>query len=244
MRHHNNQRSIKAVCQNTLILQPQMLSLVTRYLIQRRNCVLPCIGEFSIERRSAVSDVPHKAVLPPVNEIIFTPATDLEPSKELICYIAREKKLDEETAEIYLKNYCEEWTNTVLRGGKVHFKTFGTLEKSPVGKIYFRPERQLSSFFQPVHAELVMREDVDHPVLVGDKETSASQMVEYFNEEDEEENSSNRTVYIISAILFLIAAAAIVWQFYVNGISMASTGNSMHVEPASFDTRNISRDAK
>ncbi len=221
-----------------------MLSTVTSFLVQNRACAIPHIGEFSITTRSAVADPVNKRFLPPVDEIQFTPSEDVKAGGELINYISKKRNTDPETAAIYLNNFGEECKIKLLRGDELYLRSLGRLHKNESGAIVFVADEPVSNFRQPVRADFVIRPDADHPVLVGDKESSASEMIEYFNEDEEEITGGRGKWWIAALLLFLLGVGAILMHFNSINYNWKQFGNGHIYQADSIPYNSISRDLK
>jgi nucleoid DNA-binding protein len=212
-----------------------MLETVTSFLIQKKGCVLPCIGEFKITTRSAEYDAAKKLMLPPIDEIVFNYSEESMITPELVKYVARKRSIDVETAELYLKNYCEEWRNAIAKGGEIRFQSFGTLQKNAVGNIYFKPDRQ-PDYRRPIRVE-----------RLDDSTLTATEQPQRSIDADPEEmlapdRAGNRWWKIWALILLVIAIAAIAFHFYRTGWSGFKTGSQNKVSMDSTNMKQLSRD--
>ncbi len=81
-----------------------MESLITSYLLQSKECVLPGIGSFQIKNIPATFVDGTNQLLPPSEEIIFKEEI-FSQSSGIVQYIADKKKIEENEAEALLSNF-------------------------------------------------------------------------------------------------------------------------------------------
>ncbi len=219
-----------------------MLSIVMSYLLQSGSCALPGLGEFVITTKPAELDIVHKQIHPPVDEIIFTENDAATANPNLVKYIAARNGQDEETAGLILNNYCEEWKKAISIGDVISLHTFGTLQKNAVGNIFFRKISPELIFRHPVTAERVIHENADHPILVGDKETSSNRMTDYYAETEPVKKGKFWAIW--AATLALAAVIFLVFYFKQNGFSANSTGNKSGIVVDTFSVERITQGLK
>ncbi|HUS03139.1 MAG TPA: hypothetical protein VMY77_15480 [Chitinophagaceae bacterium] len=130
-----------------------MHSLITSYLLQSKECILPGIGILKIIHTPASTDTNDNRILPPFEGIIFK-NEDHSGSPGLVKYIAGKKHIAISEAEVQLDNFCQEWTEKINAGEKLHFETVGSIQKNTDGVITFEKENSLN-FFQPLPVENV-----------------------------------------------------------------------------------------
>jgi hypothetical protein len=213
-----------------------MQNFITSFLIQRKECCLSGIGTFRITTSHSELDVANKKLFPPTDEIIFTTKGD-KFSEELVKYIARKEQISEKEAHVNLKKWCKHAIGTLNTGGKIIFTSIGSLQKNATGNIFFQHQKPLT-FFKEVAAERIIHKNVEHKILVGDKETTSSAMNQFLNEEQAVKNSK----WKIAAIILLALALVVIFiHFYMNEWSLSSTGNqTIHLPeapPSTYSTQ-------
>ena len=160
-----------------------MLNLITSYLIQSGECVLPGIGSFTFVSTPSSLNVANKEMLPPATEYRFSDVSG-QPDEAMIQYIAFKKGIDNQEALEELKQFCSQLKDRILSGEKVRFNSIGILQKDSSGNIVFGPEN-IQSFYKAVPAIRVVHKEVKHAMIVGDKETDSSEMTDILNGEPE-----------------------------------------------------------
>ena len=205
-----------------------MWNLISSYLIQSGECVLPGIGTFTQVSTPATLDVVNKEMLPPKTEYRFTDRTG-QPAEGLIQYIVRRKEIDEQEALKQIKEECGKIKEKILSGEKVRLNSIGYLYKDNSDNISFESEKDILAL-EPVPALRVVHKETKHAMVVGDKETDTSEMNEFLN--DEPEIKPKNVFWKIAAIiLFLIGAGVFIYHFS-NAISDNPLGNSTKIVPA------------
>lgn len=164
-------------------------------LFFNQSCTLPGIGTLSVDTKPAELDFPNARILPPVESISFEPSTNAQadtPNKFSDISYAIQEKLD--------------------KGEKVEINGVGTFFKNNIGIIKFIPEILHNSFYKPVHAERVIRENAVHSVLVGDTETTSTVMTDLLNTEEEIKDRW----WIWAAAIGIIALSIVGYNYYNN----------------------------
>lgn len=106
-----------------------------------------------------------------------------------------------------------------IQNSPFYWKGFGTLRFAS-NEMLFEPDEIMLAALQPVPAQKVLRENVQHQVLVGDQEMTSQQVTEVLNMPE-----YKRPWFIIMGwILFILAVVAIVLYLYMNSFEITSTG--------------------
>ena len=186
-----------------------MESFITSYLIQKRECHLPRLGNFSIRTIPALLDVASKKIFPATDEIIFD-ENESELSEGLKQYLAHLLNIPEFDAEKEIISWCASAKMKIDSGEKIELATIGNLQKNEAGNLVFQKAIELT-LFQPIAAERVVHKNTEHPVLVGDKETTSGAMNEFFRED---EPTGKRSPWKIRALILLAIAVILLILFY------------------------------
>lgn len=142
-----------------------MYSIIATSLLQNKICILPGIGTLSVQTIPAQTDFVNSRILAPDYIISFTDDESVAVSFNEFSAISQLLK-----REIDINGHAE------ING-------VGVFVKDDSGKITFTPEQINTAFAQPISAERVIRQNTEHTMLVGDKETTNVVMTEYFTEE-------------------------------------------------------------
>ncbi|MEO8109755.1 MAG: hypothetical protein ABI594_06990 [Ginsengibacter sp.] len=204
-----------------------MQRIITSYLVQKKECNLPGIGDFKINIASAQLDVANKKMFPPTAEIIFTEG-DVNLRKDLVKYIANQQNVDEQQAAENITRWCHNVIESLDAGGKVIFESIGSLQKNPAGNIFLRSMNE-NRLYEAVTAERVVHKDEEHAVLVGDRQTTSAAMSEYYKAETVFERKISWKIWAI--VLFGLSILSLVMHFSYHGITTAGTGNQISISP-------------
>ena len=204
-----------------------MWNLITSYLIQSGECVLPGIGTFTLASTPASLDVANKEILPPHTEYRFSEKTG-QPAEELIRYVAVKKGIDGQEALTKIKEVCDQVKEKIFSGEKVALNSIGVLYKDQSDNIAFEKEIY-SPALEPVPAIRVIHKESKHAMVVGDRETDSSEMNEFLN--GEPEIKSRRVFWKIAAIVLLIVGAGMLIFHYYNTSSENPLGNGTKIVP-------------
>ena len=177
--------------------------LLAPTLFQNKTCRLPGIGSFELVIQNAETYFSLHEIIAPVPFIIFEPAkTD-------------ENIFNEFTAlsEIIKKD--------LLSKRRVTLKGIGDFVLNTQEDIEFLPLKVNEFFIQPVIAERVLRQDIEHTLLVGDKEITNTAMVNFF---DEETNATSKFKWWMAAI-FLAIIGVVILVIYLSLYGLNSFGS-------------------
>lgn len=202
-----------------------MLNHFISYLIQAGECALPGLGTFSMVSQPSFLDIPNKEIYPLETHCHFTENT-LPLSKKFIHYLAVKMEIEEKQAVEAFHSWCKNLQVQLGSGEIIQFPVIGSLKKDDNGNTLFSPEDKFS-YFNPLPALRVVHKEVNHSVLVGDKESNSSEMNAILNAESELK-PTNSAWKIAAIILSLLGIGLIFYHFYTsNGL-----GNSSKVNPA------------
>ena len=195
-----------------------MDTLIQSSLFQNETCILPGVGTLSIISGTAETDFANSTIKPPLQNIVFKEENELN----LI------NKFSDQSDLIKLQLH---------QSGNYYLDGVGTFTKDNE-HINFTSVSLPRALILPVKAERVIRQELEqaeHPILVGDKQTTNHAMTNYLNEEEIKQPQQKKDKWWIWAIgLTVIAAATII--FYFSGHTNFSFGNSSIINAAPANT--------
>lgn len=197
-----------------------MLSLLTKYLLQYKKVVIPHIGQFELLPHPATFDFGDRLIYSPTYKTQFIPEDRV--ADHQINYMAIATGSDGVTISQQLNELGTSLKNTIQQQ-VFEWQGIGQLKWSDNGGIIFQPAAISVSGLQPVTAHKVLREKVQHTVLVGDHEVQTS-VNEPATEVIDQPLKRKRTVLWIAGILTVLAIGFIVYYFYANGFQTSSSG--------------------
>ncbi|MEJ7914003.1 MAG: hypothetical protein WKF70_12665 [Chitinophagaceae bacterium] len=144
-----------------------MLSSLTSYLTQFKKVAIPFIGTFELRYQPATLDFANRLIYPPVQEVYFAPQGNVP--TEQITFLGWELGLDGTTIEDRLSQ-CGRALKAAIKEASFSWEGFGELS-SVEDAILFTPSR--SATLSEVAAHKIIRQNVHHGVLVGEKQMSS-----------------------------------------------------------------------
>lgn len=193
----------------------RVLALVTKYLLRYKRVAIPKVGTFEIVLQSPQLDVADKRLTAPV--YLTRHNQDDHVSDHQFRFFANDG-LDEHEIRKELNSFGERLRRQV-QNSPFHWKGLGTL-KYASSAVLFEPDEILLDSLPPVTAEKVIRQNVQHSMLVGDREMNSQQVndvlarVEY-----------KRPWFItLGWILLIVTVVAILIYLYMHNFQTSSTG--------------------
>ncbi|ANH81311.1 hypothetical protein A8C56_10245 [Niabella ginsenosidivorans] len=199
-----------------------MFSLLATYLYQHKKLTLPGIGHFELVPKNAAAS--YDSIEAPGWTIHFTEnktaASDENPDS-LYHFLSTEETLSKEEAREQFEEFARNVLVKLSDNETVHWEDVGILEK-PDERIAFTPANQAASVFTGITAQKISRDhtEVNHPVLMGDKETSSGEIRAHYLPETGS-GKNNKTVWIVLAVAVIAATVF----FLKNGCTLQSAGN-------------------
>lgn len=175
-----------------------MFDIIASSFFQKKSCRLPGIGNLELVTTSAEYDFGSRQIKAPKETILFIPS----PSAD--------KYFNEFSAISQLMK------DELDRNGLVEVTGLGSFTKDNSGNIHFDAVMVSEDFYQPVAAEKVIHKDAEHSILVGDKETTNTEMTEYYEETETEAKSK---WWVWAVVLGAIGLAAVGYYLYANGFN-------------------------
>ncbi|WP_346236636.1 hypothetical protein ABDK00_014600 [Niabella insulamsoli] len=205
-----------------------MYDALAKYLFEKKQLGLPQIGVFTIKEKKASPDLTEGTITPPGWEVDFAQESEAPDSatenKGLYEWLATHLGITAEAAEERFLNFAATSSGQLEQGGTVVWKSVGSLKKAE-GQIQFVPESENLSPFTMVAAKKIIRQDTSHATIVGDRETTTSQMREQLALPPEK-GKRNTVMWV----LFAVAAIAAIVYFTQNGCNTKNAGNRQKVE--------------
>lgn len=198
-----------------------MQEQIASYLFQTGSFPIEGLGTLVITNTAAITDFGTRQLLPPTPVIRLQDAeTD---SSDFIGYLAATTNNNAADAKTAWSDYCRELRNRVETGTTFHINAVGSFEKDAAGKVVFTDEKIAGGFMPPVQAERVIHPEAEHSILVGDKETTNTEMTEYFSEQPVKKDR-----WWIWAIVILVVAALVVLFYLSDPGSNSKLGNAIN----------------
>jgi hypothetical protein len=191
-----------------------LFSLLTKYLVQYGHVCIPHIGRFEIVQQSPLLEVAEQRVQPPFFTTRYL-KQDTVPDHQFSYLTVAAGNFN---VRRELLNFGEE-LREAAKHHPVKWNGFGTLRFAS-NELVFEPESIQIPSLDYVPARKVMRENVQHNMLVGDREMSSQQVTDELNK-----FSSKRSwVKIIGWTILALAIIAIIFLLFQERFQTSSTG--------------------
>ncbi|MBI3883648.1 MAG: hypothetical protein HY305_05405 [Sphingobacteriales bacterium] len=143
-----------------------MDNFILTSLLHNKSCILPGIGTLKVITTSSERDFGNFYIKAPLQTVVL---------------------LDEngDSSPNQFSAASELIKDKVEREGHFDLTGLGTFTKTHSDQIRFVPISLPKELFQAVAAEKVIRQNVQHNILVGDKATNNFAMADYLNKEEE-----------------------------------------------------------
>jgi hypothetical protein len=192
-----------------------VLTLLTKYLLHYKRVSIPGIGSFVIEPQPAELNFIDRLIHPPYYRILFDDNGLVD--EDLVTFIGSSNNLDVASA----RQQLESFGNTLKR--KVQEAPFtwngiGKLEYT--NGVIFHPEK-IETGLQPVAANKIIRDNVQHTVLVGDQEVQSGYTEPFVTDTVARKP---RRLLVFGWILLSLAVLFIGYHFYKYRFTLHSTG--------------------
>ena len=194
-----------------------VLPLLTKYLLQYKRVCIPHIGTFELVQQPPRLDVADKHFSPPFFTTTYISQQQV-PDHQLHFLCA--DGLPRESARAELFSFGEALKNRI-RTDAFRWNGFGSLHLE-ANEVVFEPQSIRLESLQQIQAEKVMRKDATHNMLVGDKETTNTEMITSLAVR----KKRGSLVILIGWILALLALIAVIVILYLG--KFQTTASGMH----------------
>lgn len=194
-----------------------MLQQIHHYLFQYKTVAIPEVGTFEVAHAPATLDVANQMVAAPQPVITFSPQSAV--SQHQLQAFADALGNDAEEAGHELARFGEAFRNGLVQQPFI-WEGVGAFRIAGNNQVQFSPNGS-GGLLLPVPAQKVLRENVQHNVLVGDQELqySAGEFEDIFNDAP-----SRPWLLAVCWIVVACAAAFIAYYLYVHNWSVQASG--------------------
>jgi hypothetical protein len=181
-----------------------VLQQIQSYLFKYKAVAVPEVGTFELVHAPAVLDIANQLVGPPESVVQFSAQSEI--SRHQLDAFALTYDLDAAVAEQELVRFGKAFKTSLLQP-PFHWNGIGDLGMTENGQVRFSANGA-GTLLMPVPAQKVLRENVQHNVLVGDQE------VQYSATEFEAAVPDNPVRSRLMAICWIIVACAVLFILY------------------------------
>src|SRR5215213_2245521 len=196
-----------------------MIEILNGYLIQHKSISIPGLGTIYVERLPAMNDFTNRQIHPPSYKFRFDKYFDA-PDKDFFTFLASNKNIPEYEAIKQYNEFAYELRNRIRHQEAFTWPDVGVLSQELSGEIHFESSDP-EACFAPVTANRVIRQDVQHAILVGDQEMTTQDMTDLLSESSFVERES---WWIYALILFAIALSILFFHFIRSGQGLDAFG--------------------
>jgi hypothetical protein len=200
-----------------------MEDLIELYLFKNKRCPLPALGVLEINDANAVAQYREGKIEAPLPSIKLLDAT--MPVDDFIKFIASNKNISIEEANNLLTGYCRKLQNMDAYG-ETKLPHAGKFYVNADGNLVFKTIDLPRIFSPDLVAERIIHPSVAHTMVVGDKETTTTEMAAYYSETDA---PAKDRWWIWALAVIVIAGALVLLHLNDNGTANPA-GNSSPIE--------------
>lgn len=180
-----------------------------KYLMQHQQVCIPGIGIFYKQRTAAHLDFSNKVFQPPAYTILFR-EEPVKADKDFYSFLSNEQGVNEVEAIRHFQDFAYRFKEHLSQFSQTDLPGLGVMHKGSDGALLFTPGHLLANYFPATPAERIVRKQSEHTMLVGDNETTNTQMQERL---DEDQTESKSWWWIGAIVLGVLAIIAIVYYY-------------------------------
>lgn len=206
----------------------EKMDVLNSYLYQHKRISIPGLGTLHMERLPARTDFVNARILSPVYRFRFDQYFDA-PDKDLFGYLAQHLGLPDFEAIKWYNEFAYSLRSKIRANEVANWPGLGNFKADDKGEISFETETPAFDLPLPASAHRIIREQVEHAVLVGDREMISSELAEHASEEVYVERES---WWIYALIIAAVAISMAVLHYFRQDPGSKTSGNKQAV-PAS-----------
>lgn len=205
-----------------------MYECLYRFLIKYKKLDLPGIGTVALHLQPSRSEFTDRLFSPP--GYFFTLEKEDEiPMGKLFSWVASHFGTSDSEAVMQFNEFIFDLSRKLKEGKEIHWQKVGSFQKEITGGIKFTSVKEELRWLENVPAQKIIRENVEHRVLVGEVEKTSTEMDKLLNGVTDEKKYSWWVWPVgIGIAIFLFLG----WYFSEHGITTVSTGNHLKISPA------------
>ena len=193
-----------------------MFQLFYKYLILNKKAIIPGLGVFYIGQKPARLDFANKVFTAPELQINLKDQPSVADNK-MCAFIARENGIGEPEAISHFNDFSNEIMKSLKENSKAELPGLGFLLQNGEGKIFFKPTNILKDYFPDVAADRIIREHVEHAVLVRESNKTNAEMKEILMEDMRKFSGEKDNWWIFAIGLGIIGIATVVYYYLHHG---------------------------
>jgi hypothetical protein len=203
-----------------------------RFLIKYKKLDLPGIGTVALHLRSSRSEITDRHFSPPGYFFTLERGDEI-PRGKLFSWLASHLSITDSEAVMRFNEFTFDLTRKLKEGKEIHWDKVGSFQKEVSGEIKFTSVEQELSWLENVPAQKIIRENVEHRMLVGEVEKTSTEMNKILNSVADEKKYQ---WWVWPAAVVVAIFIFLGWYFSEHGVTSASTGNHSKNSPADAPT--------
>ena len=184
-----------------------MEDLIELYLFKNKKCPLPSLGVLELMDTSAVALYSKGKIEAPVPSIKLVEQE--MPVDDFVKFIASKKNISKDEASTLLAQYCSKLQNMDAYG-ETKLPHAGKFYVNADGNLVFKSIEIPKVFLSELSVERVIHPATAHAMVVGDKETTTTEMAAYYSDID---SGTKDKWWIWAACLAVVAGALLFFHF-------------------------------
>lgn len=183
-----------------------MQQLLSDFLAKRGFLSIPLVGTVTANKEPARFSVGENKINPPVTS--YALSSGQEKKDELLQFIAEREHLTSPQAAEKYEAFATWLRNEFDKNNPLNLQQFSIIRNNGIFEVQTNDHHK---FLYDVDANRVMRENLKHEVLVGDREASNTEMIDYFAAGEEKKS---KTGLIVLLVLFLALIAGCLAYYF------------------------------
>lgn len=210
-----------------------MYQHLSQYLFLYKHLNIPGVGTFVLMPKQANANFTSRSIKAPGWDLLFMQSigenisnnNDVYHQNNLYNWLSSNLGISKQEATLQFDDFSDSIKHRLQNNEKIEWEEIGTLVKDGE-HISLTTAPSLASPFTEVKAEKIIRENANHNVLVGERETTTDVMREELFD-DEKRYNTGRTIVLI---ILISSIAALAWYLFSDGMKLSSIGNKNTVE--------------
>jgi hypothetical protein len=197
------------------MLPNQLPQLLYRYFTLHGSVHIPGLGQLNLCRIPAINDFIGKKILPFSYVIRFDQWEDIVPVAQLK-YIQKHIGLEPQQLQVQLNDLGAEMKSRLEAEGRLEWQGLGFFSLNEHGDIVFHQKNHTTVTHTDVRYRHVIREKIDHAVIVGEQEKTLAEMEDYFEEKKSKvflEGWKRGALILLILVISLLAARLFMGNF-------------------------------
>ena len=200
-----------------------MEDLIESYLFKNKKCPLPLLGVLALIDTNAVALYSKGKIEAPVPSIKLLEQE--MPAGDFINFIASKKNISAGEASQLLTQYCNKLQNMDAYG-ETKLPHAGKFYVNADGNLVFKSIEMPKAFLPELSVERVIHPATAHAMVVGDKETTTTEMAAYYSDID----SGSKDKWWIWAACLAVVATVLLFFHFKDQRNTIVVGNTQPIE--------------